>query len=520
MRLIMKRLSLSPFAIITLLLISSTLSAQVQTDIRLISDKGIGSIDKNKEFIIDSISFDPFYDPNADSKFRTTASTVSTYVIAGSQGNKRFKVQARNFPRDLSSLKPVEDNLQNYWFTKNLSTLKVISEIKDLYKTRSDIEAEANEYINMLAKYDLIYDDPFLESYLYSIVTKIIPTNRADGFPYDIKVVLVRDESMNACVFPNGIMIVNTGLLAELHTEDELVAALSHEIAHFVGNHTLVNIRTMEKKVARAEFWAAFATAAAATTEIVAASQGNQYVNGTLTMNTAILSSAIASEVISRLGANFNKEQEKEADLMAMDVLGYLGYDKNAAASLFQRMTDAYNAEGNWAAYYLSGDHPSLRERIQYSGNPSSKQDPTFERKISFAVTDAAISKYNRGRFNQAYKLVSQNISNGVATDDDYLLKALCTLNLYSDLSHNREALSLVQQSKDLNANNANILRTEIIANLRCNDKNRASSLLNSYMNQLSDNMAKISDKESCTYQFYTNEFEWARKMSIKVKGL
>ena len=172
MRLIMKRLSLSPFAIITLLLISSTLSAQVQTDIRLISDKGIGSIDKNKEFIIDSISFDPFYDPNADSKFRTTTSTVSTYVIAGSQGNKRFKVQARNFPRDLSSLKPVEDNLQNYWFTKNLSTLKVISEIKDLYKTRSDIEAEANEYINMLAKYDLIYDDPFLESYLYSIVRK------------------------------------------------------------------------------------------------------------------------------------------------------------------------------------------------------------------------------------------------------------------------------------------------------------------------------------------------------------
>ena len=205
---------------------------------------------------------------------------------------------------------------------------------------------------------------------------------------------------------------------------------------------------------------------------------------------------------------------------MAINALNYLGYDKNAAATLFQRMTDAYNAEGNWAAYYLTGNHPSLERRIEYSGIPYKKTDPEFEKKVSFAVTEAAISKYNQGRFRQAMEYVTQNIDNYVATDDDYLLKALCTLNLYNDAEHNKGALSFIQRAKEMNPENANILRTEIIASLRCNNNAGARSLLDTYLKNLSEGMANISDKDSSVYRTYVSEYEWARKMAIKVNGL
>ena len=453
--------------------ISVTVFAQVAAAIKYTSEKAISSLNKGVEFVIDTVAYD------LHKQFVTGSKQVQTYIITATKDGKQYKFPCRELPREIR-LHAADDNIRNYWFARNLQSLRTIDEISNLYKTRADIESDANDYINALSKAGLIYDDPYLESYLYSLVNKIMPSKRADGFPYEVKVVLVKDDSMNACVFPNGIMIINTGLLAELHNEGELYAALCHEMAHFVANHTLVNIRNMEKAQARAEFLAALATATAAATEIYTSSKGYYY-GGTLTASTALLSYAIASDVLSRMGVLYSREQEEEADKMAIDALQYLGYDASYVASLFQRMADSYNKEGNWSAYYLSGNHPSLKERIAYTGKPDYKADSDFERKISFAITEAAITKFNNGRFSQALKLVDQNINNKVGTDDDYLIKALCELYLFDDDAHNKGVIASIQKAKELNPANTNITRTEIIASLRCEDYVSAYSYLKIY---------------------------------------
>lgn len=467
-------------------------------------------LSKGDIFEIEEVVYDHKYQPSNQSGIQ------ASYIIKGKRNGKDVSIPINRLYKNIQ-FEPVEDNLNDFWYAQNIGSLQTILEIKDLYTTRAEMEAEANDYISMLSKYGLIYDDPFLESYLYSIVTKILPTRRADGFPYDLKIILVKDETMNACVYPNGVMLVNTGLLSELHTEDELVAVLAHEIGHFVANHTLINMRKMEKKKARAEFWAGLATVVGAMADVALE---DTYYGGTFTASTSVLAYAAAEGYLERIGAKFSRQQEEEADKMAMKVLQYLGYDKNGAASLFQRMVNAYSVEGNWAAYYMGGDHPSLKKRIEYSGTPSDRRDPAFERKISFAVTEAAISKYIRGRFKQADKLVSQNIDNNVGTDDDYLIKALCTLHLYGDSKHNAEAQSLIQKAKKLNPKNVNIVRTEIIAALRNNEKTKASTLLDTYLKELLDEMNQSTNPDSSSYSFLSREAEWARKMSIKVNGL
>ena len=149
---------------------------------------------------------------------------LPSYVVNIEQSGKEIKVAARDFPKNIT-FTGTDDNLLNYWTGINMSSLKTLSEFQDLYKTRSEMEADANDYVSNLSKFGLIFDDPYLESYLYSFVSKIIPGKRVDGFPYELRIIILRDDSMNACVFPNGTMIINTGLLAAIHTEDELVAA-------------------------------------------------------------------------------------------------------------------------------------------------------------------------------------------------------------------------------------------------------------------------------------------------------
>lgn len=415
-------------------------------------------------------------------------------------------------------MEPKNSSLQDYWDVRNLMSLGSLSKLNDLYSIRTNMEEDAMSYISSLGQYGLLFEDPYLESYLYSVISKIAPRHRVDGFPFNLSLAIVRDDSMNASVFPNGTILINTGLLANIHTEDELVAVLAHEIGHFASNHSLINFQKAMQRKQRAEAFAAIATAMAATAEIAAASNG-YYADGSLTFGTAILSTAIAADVASNLGLKFNREQEDDADEMAIRALETLGYDKNACATLFARMTEVYNEEGNWAAYYIAEDHPSLKNRIEKCGIPNLKRDAEFEKKVSFAVTNAAITKFNIGRFEQALKFVNQNIDNNVATDDDYLLKACCLLNLNDNSDSNAEALSLIRKAKEINPKNVNIVKTEIIASIRNGLLPETQLLLAKYMEDLENTLVSI-DVDSKRRNYFNEELDWARRMRIKVQAL
>ena len=502
----------------TLLFIFGTalcLWSQTQLNLEIVVKGGTGSVSNLSTG--DAVITNVYYVPKTTGiTIGAAANSASTYVIEGTQKGKDFKINCVSLANRFD-MAPKHQTLQDYWDVRNLMSLASLSKLTDLYTIRTNMEEDAMSYISSLRQNGFLFDDPYLESYIYSIISKIAPMHRVDGFPYDLSLVIVRDDSMNACVYPNGAIVINTGLLANIHTEDELVAVLAHEIGHFASNHSLVNLQKAIQRKQRAEAIAAIATALAATTEITAAKNG-YYADGSLTFGTAILSTAIALEVASNLGLKFNREQEEDADEMAKYALGILGYDENACATLFARMTEVYNEEGNWAAYYIAEDHPSLKDRIEKCGTPNLSKDSEFEKKVSFAVTNAAITKYNKGRFSQALKFVNQNIANRVATDDDYLLKAYCLLNMEDSSKSNREALELVQLAKGINPNNINIIKAEIIASIRNNMISQAQSLLSDYMEDIDKTLAKIGFDSPQRYSF-EEEYDWARRMKVKIQS-
>lgn len=338
---------------------------------------------------------------------------------------------------------------------------------------RSEMETDALEYISKVKGYNMELKDPFLENYIYSLVAKIAPVDIIDGRPGNVNILLVDDPSTNAGMYPNGTLVIHSGLLACLNTEDELVAILGHEIAHFILDHSVQNINKVIARKKRAEFWAAVATGVTAVAEGVAATQNRYYIPGAATLGVAALSTAIASEVIDHLGMKYNHEQEYEADNMAVEVLKILGYDPNALATALHKLQAVQIKDRVQSMYFQSYSHPALVERIQKAGTPQDRHDAQFEKMISFAVTSAARMKFEDRRFRQVLPLVSQNISNHVGTAEDYIFKANCMMSLYDSAESNSEILQLIEVAKQLEPTNINIYKTEILAFLRTKDIRR-----------------------------------------------
>ena len=391
---------------------------------------------------------------------------------------------------------------------------------------RADAESNALEYISAIKTSGMEFNDPYLLNYLYTLISKIAPITLIDGRPGTINLIVEDNPDINAGTYPNGTIVINTGLLSALHTEDELVAILAHEVAHFVLDHNMQNINAQILVKKRAEIGAAIATILTGIAEGAAAYYSNgYYMPGAATAAVAIGATAIANQAVIDLGIEYSQKQELEADTYALQVLDFLGYNHNALASALTRLENIMLIERSKAMYFSSDSHPALVDRINAAGVADIKTDVTFERMMSFAITNSAFTKYDCRRFREALNDVNRNIDNDVATADDYLIKANCLLALYNDEQSNNDVLSLIQKAKDLQPNNINIYKAEILANLRLNNNLKAIEELKeyrSYMNELDKRLPSIINEKLWLqyYNFTINEREWVDKMLVKLNGM
>ena len=390
---------------------------------------------------------------------------------------------------------------------------------------RQEMEDDALQYIGEVERYGILFEDPYLESYIYGLIAKIAPKYYLDGRQNSLNIVFLQDPSTNAFTYPNGTIVLNTGLLAALHTEDELVAVLAHEIAHYVLDHGVQNVNKALVRQRRAEFWAGLATGLTAVAEGVAAANNDYYMPGLATLGVSAVSTALATQINKRLGMEFNHEQELEADKLSCQILRTLGYDPGALSSFLNRVQDGYMMLKNNSYVEESPTHPSLAERITRCGPFTEKTDIAFEQMVSFAISNIASINYINKKFSRCIQYTTQNINNHVATADDYLLKANCLLSMENTAESNQEVMSLIQQAKQLSPGNINSFKIEILVALRMHQRDYAISLLNDYIQRL---LGMDSPQETVhndvylnnNYPFVSEEVSWAKRMLIKLNGM
>jgi len=158
--------------------------------------------------------------------------------------------------------------------------------------------------------------------------------------PFTFKV--IEGESPNAFALPGGYVFIYTALLEIADEEDELAAAMAHEIAHVAARH-------MTKQATK-----------------------SQIVNLAGVPVGVILGGGIGGAV-ARQGAaaglpavfmHFTRQDESEADYLGVQYLYAAGYDPNGAISIFEKLESLEKKQPGTVARIFS-THPMDAARIQ-----------------------------------------------------------------------------------------------------------------------------------------------------------
>lgn len=152
------------------------------------------------------------------------------------------------------------------------------------------------------------------------------------------EVAVIKTPAINALCMPGGKIAVFTGILDALKlTDDELAVVLGHEMAHALREH------------ARAR------TAKVTLTNV-----------GTLAIGLVIGGNVgeLARQGGGLLALKFNRDDERDADLIGLELAARAGHDPQAGLTLWHKMAQvAKNAPPTWLSTHPSGDDRMRRTK-------------------------------------------------------------------------------------------------------------------------------------------------------------
>jgi predicted Zn-dependent protease len=202
-----------------------------------------------------------------------------------------------------------------------------------------------------LQKSPLWLDDAFLQSYLYQLVQKV---NQRGNPVVEIKGVgILSDPSFNAFAMPGNFIVVHTGLLQKVKSEDELAAVLAHEIAHLSQSH--VDRLWQQQGQDQWLVLAAILLGAAA-------------IENPETLNATLVS---ASTLQTQRFISHSQQAETEADEIGFDLMVATGYEPQANVNVMDSLSRD-QIETEFMRY--SQTHPLSSERLRSLRNRALSQ--------------------------------------------------------------------------------------------------------------------------------------------------
>lgn len=169
----------------------------------------------------------------------------------------------------------------------------------------------------------------------------------ADDRPYPLKgyrFIPVVSGAQNAVGSPGGFVVITTGLLRTLRSEDELAAILAHEVAHVQRGHTMQPVEAARRQEHLSE----------------------GLLKGTDQVVHAFFGKAVEAGTDFVLDRGFGKKNELAADAFAARILDAAGWDPSALRAYLGRL------EGRAASGGFFSRHPPAAERARaLSGAPA-----------------------------------------------------------------------------------------------------------------------------------------------------
>jgi predicted Zn-dependent protease len=182
-----------------------------------------------------------------------------------------------------------------------------------------------------------IVDDPLIAEYINRLGQRLVRNSDAKG-PFTFKV--IESPEVNAFALPGGYVFVYSGLIRIADEEDELAAALAHEIAHVAARH-------MTRQATKTQLAS------------MAAIPAGIFLGGW----TGYAARQGAGLAIPMTFLSFARKDESEADYLGVQYLYAAGYDPTGAISIFEKM-EALERRAPGTISRAFSTHPMDADRI------------------------------------------------------------------------------------------------------------------------------------------------------------
>lgn len=191
---------------------------------------------------------------------------------------------------------------------------------------------------------------------------------------------ILDSDEVNAFAAPGGFIFITRGMLRLCQNEDDLAAVLAHEVAHVQLKHG-VNAISSGRKLEALRILASVGINQFGSANLVnTIDQLNQL--------TEVFGGSVGDIVNSLVLKGYSREQEYDADRVAVVILQRLGYDPNALTRVLERMEAKVHKGGPG----FGSTHPPPADRA----NAVSKRITAREAKES-AVRDKRFAKAMQG---------------------------------------------------------------------------------------------------------------------------
>ncbi len=198
-------------------------------------------------------------------------------------------------------------------------------------------------------------DDPVLGDYLGSLWRPLIESAQrrgeltpemAERFAW--RLMLSRDNTVNAFAMPGGNLGVHLGLIAMTGNADELASVLAHELTHVSQRHIARNIDKQSQQ-------APLLLAGMLLGILAASASSNADIGG------AAIAGGQALAVQNQL--NFSRDMEREADRVGFGVMRDAGFAGQGFVTMFERLQQSARLNDDGGFPYLRS-HPLTTERM------------------------------------------------------------------------------------------------------------------------------------------------------------
>lgn len=193
--------------------------------------------------------------------------------------------------------------------------------------------------------------DPMIVGYVNQVGRKLLAAMPEQPFLY--KFYVVKSSVYNAFAIPAGHVFINSGLLADMESEDELAGILGHEIAHVVCRHIAKRIERSQK--------INLATMAGLIAGILVGSA-----TGDTSAMSAITFGSIAAGQTATL--SYSRQDETQADELGIQYLVQADYNPQGLQSVLAKIRSRQWFGSDQIPTYKT-THPAIEDRMAWIDN-------------------------------------------------------------------------------------------------------------------------------------------------------